>query len=144
MGEPNEQWATTHDMREWGSAIIEQMDRRFRESRERGDEKHDENKEFQVAILAEAKKTNGRITTLEVETRTLKDEFQGIRKRWHDFRDSVQARLHGAQGPQGPQGIQGVQGASGENRHVTMRDVYMFCGGAGIIWALAKTMKWIP
>ncbi len=141
MAETIGQWATRDDVRDMGKAIVEEMNRRFSESRERGDEKHDENKENLSAILSEAKRTNGRITRLEVETVTLKEEFQGIRKRWHDFRDSVQSRI---QGPQGPQGIQGVQGESGENRHVTMRDVYMFVGGFGIFYGLAKMLKWLP
>ncbi len=140
-GEPNGQWATRDDVRQLGLDIIGQVDRRFGEARERGDEKHGENREVQAAILAEAERTNRRITRLEVETGTLKDEFKAVRERWHAFRESITTKLPG---PQGIQGIHGVPGESGENRHVTMRDVYMFCGGFGIFYALAKMLKWLP
>jgi hypothetical protein len=68
---------------------------------------------------------------LEVGFKTLAEEFQSIRKRWHDFRDSVQSRLSS-------------NTATGENRTLTMRDVYMFCGGCGMIYAFFKMMKWTP
>lgn len=33
---------------------------------------------------------------------------------------------------------------TGENRTLTMRDVYVFCGGFTMFYAFAKLLKWIP
>lgn len=125
-----EQWATRDDVREMGRDIKEHIERRFSETREIQAERHDENVDRMDAMLAEARKTNGRVTTLETMHRALHEEFQAIRKRWHDFRDSIQSKLS-------------TEGA-GENRHLTMRDVYVFVGGFTMFYALGKLMKWIP
>ena len=119
--QPSEQWATREDVREVSRNVLEQINQRFDDLMDRGDHRHAENQDRMRDIVNEAKIANGRLTRLEEKHSALFNEFQAIRKRWHDFRESIQLKL---QGPQGPQGIQGIQGVSGENRHVTMRDVY--------------------
>ena len=138
---PN-QWATREDVRDLGLNLQNQVDRRFTEQRERRDERdklaedrHRENVSRMDTILSEVRETNGRVIVLEDRHKSLAEEFQAIRKRWHDFRDSIQNKLseHRAS-----------DAITGENRQITMRDVYMFCGGFGIFYGIAKIMKWIP
>ena len=134
-------FATREDVRDMGHAIQVQIDRRFVEQRERGDERHADNLERFDALLSKADRADERLTKLEVITKNLQEEFQAIRKRWHDFRDSITSKITG---PQGPQGLQGDRGESGENRRITKWDVIIFAAGGGMFYALAKLMKWIP
>jgi predicted nuclease with TOPRIM domain len=138
MSEQQSQWATREDVREMGRSIEGHLEQWKREMRERGDERHRDNlgrmdgqTEQLAEMLIEARKTNGRITTLEVETRTLKDEFKAIRQRWHDFRDSIVKSVSDT-------------GGLGENRKITMRDVTLFGAGIGLFYAFAKILKWLP
>jgi predicted nuclease with TOPRIM domain len=66
------------------------LHRRFDDERTARHAQHAENQDMLREIRSEAKLTNGRITRLESMVQTLKDEFQGIRERWHKFRESIQ------------------------------------------------------
>ena len=62
------------------------------EHRERAiHERHQENRELMQEILREARKTNGRITTLEAIVGYLKDEWKLIRERYHAMINARQA-----------------------------------------------------
>lgn len=126
------------EMRDGFSVLKEHIDARFDDSREERALMHGENLQQFRDVIAEQRKTNGRVTTLETVTRTLADEFQGIRRRWHDFRDSIQAKVTEAQAHKP------ATAETGENRHLTMRDVYVFVGGFSMFYAIGKLMKWIP
>lgn len=43
---------------------------------------------------------------------------------------------------QNPKPILSASSSSGENRTITMRDVYMFGGGLSMFYAVGKLMKW--
>ena len=141
MAAESQNWATREDVRGMGQDIKEQIATWKKEQRERSDEKHREGIERIDALTEEVRETIGKVILLEERHRSLFEEFQAIRKRWHDFRDSIQSKLTG---PPGPQGIQGIQGLSGENRLISMRDVYLFTGGLGMFYAIAKLFKWLP
>lgn len=113
-------------------AKLDALRERFDDERETNADRHSENVTRLERIEHEVKRTNGRVTTLEEKQRTLGDEFQAVRKRWHDFRESIQDKLRS------------TRERSGENRHLTMRDVYLFSGGFAMFYALAKLMNWIP
>ena len=137
---PN-QWATREDVRDLGLNIQTQVDRRFTEQRERreerdklAEERHRENVMRMETIINEVRQTNGRVIVLEDRHKSLAEEFQAIRKRWHDFRDSIQDKLSKAN-----DGI-----GTGENRRLVVRDVTLVSGGFALCYALAKLMKWIP
>jgi predicted nuclease with TOPRIM domain len=123
------------DLRDGLTGLREHLDTRFNDSHMTRDRMHAENLTELRAIKDEAKKTNGRVSVLEERHRSLYDEFQGIRKRWHDFRESIQDRLVNAAAG---------SAAAGENRTVTMRDVYVYVAGVGSLYALAKLLRWIP
>jgi predicted nuclease with TOPRIM domain len=118
------------DLRDGLGGLRDHLDTRFNDSHTVRDRMHAENLTELRAIKEEAKKTNGRVTVLEERHRSLHDEFQGIRKRWHDFRESIQDRLSSR--------------VSGENRTVTMRDVYVYVAGVGSLYTLAKLLRWLP
>lgn len=50
---------------------------------------HAENVKRMDFIAEQTQRTNGRVTTLEAVTRSLQDEFQAVRRRWHDFRETL-------------------------------------------------------
>jgi hypothetical protein len=133
MTDLTEQWARREDVREMGKAIQEQIDRRFIEQRDRGDERHADNLDRFDAILAEQRRTNGRVTTLEALFKELKDEFTGIRRRWHDFRDSIVKSIK-ADGGIG----------TGENRKLVVRDFLLVSGTIVACYAFAKAFRWVP
>jgi hypothetical protein len=132
----NDSWAKREDVRQMGRDILEHMDRRFKEKKETDSDKHDEYLGRFDTLITKSDRLTDRVTTLEALTRALQDEFQAIRKRWHDFRDSVQTKL--ADGGFG----------TGENRKLTTRDFTIaFSGvslGLSMFYALAKILKWIP
>ena len=77
-------------------------------------------------ILQETRKTNGRVTVLEATLHYLKDEWQIIRKRYHELVNLKQAN------------------GGGENATVTRIDIRtaiaLFVGGGATIMFLLKLM----
>jgi predicted nuclease with TOPRIM domain len=110
------------------------LHRRFDDEREARKQQHAENQDMLREIRAEAKLTNGRITRLESIAQTLKDEFQGIRERWHKFRESIQDSV--SKLSNGPE--------KGELAPVTRLDaksaVGIFILGMSVILGLLKIM----
>ena len=82
-------FATREDMRELGRDIVAQMNRRFDEQKDWSDQRHSENLERLDFLGAQTAKTNGRVSVLESAMKALQEEFQAIRTRWHNFRDSL-------------------------------------------------------
>jgi hypothetical protein len=115
-----------------GRDILDHMDRRFKEKKETDSDKHLENLGRFDMLISKSDKLTDRVTTLEAITKTIQDEFQAIRKRWHDFRDSVQSKLSDS-------GL-----GTGENRRLVVRDVTLVAGGCALFYAFAKMMKWLP
>lgn len=114
--------------------VLERLDalrQRFEDERDAQADRHAENVGRMENIFTEVRRTNGRVTTLEAQQRTLAEEFQSVRKRWHDFRDSIQSKLSS-------------DTATGENRTLKMRDVYVFLGGLGAFYFVAKLFHWLP
>lgn len=116
-------------------------DERYSEQRNLSDGRHKENVERMDTIVGEVRETNGKVLVLEERQRSIMEEFAAVRKRWHEFRESIQLLTRGPQGLPGPQGVPGL---TGENRQLTMRDVYVFAGGFGIFYAVAKLFHWLP
>ena len=92
MSEQN--WATREDVRVSVREILEHIDRRLDERNRHQDSRHQENIDRMETVIELQRITNGRISKLEALYGQLDREFQSIRKRWHDFRDSVQKFLH--------------------------------------------------
>ena len=128
-------WATREDVHRMGKDILEHMDRQSRQDREHGDNRHIENIGNFRELMAESRLMNVRVTTLETLVKTLQAEFQGIRDRWHTFRDSIVKSLSD----------NGV--GTGENRKLVMRDFTIAFGGVSLgitlFYALAKILKWL-
>ncbi len=143
-----DRYATREDVHHASHAIQQQIERWTNETRERSNERHAENIANIKDIVQEMRITNGRVVALETNHKNLQEEFQGIRKRWHDFRDSIQLKVQNNQGPAGPQGAQGIQGLQGENRNLTMRDFNIAFAsvslGFALFYTFAKLMKWLP
>jgi predicted nuclease with TOPRIM domain len=85
-----EQWATRDDVREMSRDILTHIDRRLNERDRVGEQRHGENADRLDVILEQCRETNGRVSKLEALYQRLDQEFQGIRKRWHEFRESIQ------------------------------------------------------
>ncbi len=90
MSQPTDQWATRDDVRQVSQDVLSQINQRFDDLMDRGDQRHGENVRRMEYIADQTRQTNGRVTALEVIVRNIKEDFNGIRKRWHDFRDSFQ------------------------------------------------------
>lgn len=123
------------DLRDGILGLREHLDVRFNDSHTVRDRMHAEYLTELREIKAEAKRTNGRVLVLEERHRSLHDEFQSIRARWHKFRESIQDCIVARRE---------LGAASGENRTLTMRDVYVFAGGVSVFYAVAKIFRWLP
>lgn len=99
-----DQFATKEDIKEMSRDVLRQVFLRMDDESKNGDQKHIENQTLMREMVAEQRKTNGRVTRLEVGLENViayvgkleqrwTDEFNGIRKRWHDFRDSIQTAI---------------------------------------------------
>jgi len=98
--------------------IVSQLNRRFDDAREVGDQRHSENITRMDSIVVQVRITNGRVTRLESLYDGLKDEFDAVRKRWHEFRDSVQKAM--------ARFVEPV--TTGESRPLTQREFGLLLG----------------
>lgn len=84
---------TRADLRESMRDVIGEVNRRFDEARAVGNQRHDENVDRLERIEASHNLIGERVVRLEGSHSALSADFQGIRQRWHDFRDSIQQAI---------------------------------------------------
>jgi hypothetical protein len=112
-------YASQKDVRDTADDVVSRMSQLMSLEREYREQQHAENRALMQSMLTEARRTNGRITTLEQIVKTLQDEFATVRQRWHSFRDSTQDALSRA--------LVGV-GGKGELSPVTRKDLSIAVG----------------
>lgn len=126
------------EIRDGNASLRDHFNSRFDDAADARDRMHLDNMTVSREIRDEQRKTNGRVTALEVLYTTMLDRCKVLEKRWHDFRDSIQAKVYRDANRDG----NGT--ATGENRTLTMRDMYVFVGGLSAAYFVAKVFKWLP
>lgn len=123
------------ELREHLTLLRDHFDERFDSSQDERDRMHRENLAQMVRIEEQCRETNGRVSKLEEAMRNVREEFQRIRDKWHDFRATIQRQVDG---------FKRIANISSDERPITRKELGMVIGLAIGVGTMAVSITlWI-